>query len=65
MSLKMFLFVCLEIVTEFYKIKNEKMLIVTKSQELAYHGYLGSREEVNRIFLQMKQPLCFRGIVGL
>lgn len=59
LSLKIFLFVYLEVATEFSMIKNEKMLIITNSQKLAYHGYSGSREEVIRIFLPMKQPDCF------
>ena len=52
--------------TEFCKIPTEKMLIFTKSLSLlAYCGYPGSRKEVIRIFLQMKQPAGVRGIVGL
>lgn len=58
--------VCLEVVTEFYKMKNQKNVNCYKqSPKLAYHGLSGSRGEVIRMFLLMKQPACFRGIVEL
>lgn len=47
------------------KLKLKKNVNFYKLSKPCLHGYPGSREEVIRIFLQMRQPDSVRGIVGL